>query len=126
LTSILSAPGIVPESGATDWTIHSCGSSKLRFFEGSVKTFQADAVEPGAADPPPEAAASVVVPGEEPGEAPDDDASGVVVPAGPLPAVHAGVPFPSPLQPLSAAAATPSAAAIRIPRDSAVPVILPA
>jgi hypothetical protein len=43
-TSILSAPGRVPSSGATDWAIQSCGSSKLTVFPGSENVFQAEAV----------------------------------------------------------------------------------
>ncbi|MCB5294019.1 hypothetical protein [Arthrobacter sp. SO3] len=68
LTSILSAPGRVPCSGVTDWAIHSCGSSKLTVFAGSVNTFQAGAVEPGSAGP--EAVDPGDAPGVEPGDAP--------------------------------------------------------
>ena len=119
---------MVPSAGATDWAIHSCGSSKLTFLSaGSVKTFQADAVEPGSAGP----------------EAVDQgEAAGVVLPGGrvrefdPLapglpPAVQAGAPLVSLLQPASAAAASASAAAIRMPRPGvrrkmSVAVMVPA
>ncbi|WP_456505064.1 hypothetical protein [Arthrobacter sp. UYCu723] len=93
-----------------------------------MKTFQADAVEPGAAVPDavelvPEAVAS----GDAPGEAvPADGSADAVLAPGLPPAVQAGVPLPSLLQPESAAAATASTAAIRIPREIAIPVMLPA
>ena len=127
LTTIFSAPGSAPESAATDWTIQSCGTSKLTVFAGSVKTFQAEALEPGAAE------ALTVGVGPEAGA---DVALSAVL----LPAVHTGAPFPSLLQPESAAAATASAApvrsaALRIPAcripvpdplEVAVPVMVPA
>lgn len=95
------------------------------FFAGSVKTFQAAAVEPGAAEP--EAVGSGVAPGEA---LPADGSAGVVLPPGLAPAVQAGEPFPSVPHPESAAAVTASAAAIRTPRDMfpekiPVPVLVP-
>src|SRR6476619_2318871 len=121
LTSILSAPGRVPCAGVSDWAIHSCGRSKLTFLAGSVKVFQAAAVAPAEA---PADAVPVAVPdaeAEAPGDAGDAgdvvpaEGSAVELPPG-LPAVQAGVPLPSALQPASAAAVSASAAAIRSPR----------
>jgi hypothetical protein len=118
---------MVPSAGATDWVIHSCGSSKLTFFAGSVKTFQADAVEPGSAE------AEAVDPGEAAGVVLPADGSveGAPLAPGLLPAVQAGVPLVSLLQPDSAAAASASAAVIRRPRAEvrrkvSVPVMVPA
>jgi hypothetical protein len=99
------------------------------FFAGSLKTFQADAVAPGAADSLPDALPDAVAPPVASGRAsalPSALPSGGAGTLGLLPAVHAGVPLPSVLQPEPAAAATASAAAIRTLRDSAVPVMVPA
>jgi hypothetical protein len=103
------------------------------FFAGSLKTFQADAVAPGAADSLPdalpdalpEAVAPPVASGPASARASALPSGGAGT-LGLLPAVHAGVPLPSVLQPEPAAAATASAAAIRTLRDSAVPVMVPA
>ncbi|WP_354187246.1 hypothetical protein [Arthrobacter sp. UYCu712] len=92
-----------------------------------MNTFQADAVEPGeepgAAEPDPDAVAS----GDPLGDpVPADGTADVVLAPGLPPAVQTGVPFPSLLHPESAAAVSASAAAILIPREIAVPVMLPA
>src|SRR6478736_1028373 len=124
LTSILSAPGRVPCAGVSDWAIHSCGRSKLTFLAGSVKVFQTAAVAPAEApaDAVPDAEAEA--PGDA-GEVVPAEGSAVELPPG-LPAVQAGVPLPSVLQPASAAAVSASAAAIRSPRKIAVPVMVTA
>src|SRR6478736_7108914 len=125
LTSILSAPGRVPCAGVSDWAIHSCGRSKLTFLAGSVKVFQAAAVAPAEApaDAVPDAVPDAEA--EAPGDVVPAEGSAVELPPG-LPAVQAGVPLPSVLQPASAAAVSASAAAIRSPREIAVPVMVTA
>jgi hypothetical protein len=123
LTRIFSAPGSAPGSGATDCTIQSCGTSKLTVFAGSVKTFQAAALEPGEAEALADGAGAEL-------------AVAVALSVALLPAVQTGVPFPPLLQPARAAAATASAVAVRstalrIPAvpdflEGAVPVMVPA
>ncbi|MET1064759.1 MAG: hypothetical protein ABWX85_07285 [Arthrobacter sp.] len=126
MTSILSAPGMVPSAGATDWAIHSSGSSKRTCFAGSLKTFHAAPVEPGFAGPvDPGEAAGVVLPA-------DGSAKDVAFPPWALPAVQAGAAFPSALQPDSATTASATAAAAKMPRPDArrknvsLPVMVPA
>ncbi|WP_368074283.1 hypothetical protein [Arthrobacter sp. 24S4-2] len=89
----------------------------------SEKTFQADAVAPADGDSAPVPGVSVPVAvalGVAPAVADaDDPAASVGLPDELLPAVHAGAPLPSPLQPDIAAATTISAVPNRILRATA-------